>query len=103
MVVDPGIGFGKTLQHNLSLLSGLRRLHELERPVMVGVSRKSFIGGLLDLDLEQRLEGSLGGSVAASFQGAHMVRVHDVRATARALRVADAIRRGRPLPTGAKK
>ena len=93
IVVDPGIGFGKDLDHNLALLRNLGALASLGRPVLVGLSRKAFLGRLQETTgSESRLEGSLAGAVAAVLAGAHMVRVHDVLETCRAVRVADAIR-----------
>jgi dihydropteroate synthase len=92
MFVDPGIGFGKDSGQNLRLLAGLGRFAELGCPLLVGVSRKSFLGAVLDLPVGERLEGSLAAATAAVLHGAHVLRVHDVRATARAVRVADAIR-----------
>ena len=79
MVIDPGIGFGKTLQHNLQLLEGLPSLTELNYPLMVGASRKSFIGKILNRQdpLERRV-GSLGAAAWAAMHGAHILRVHDV-------------------------
>jgi dihydropteroate synthase len=86
--IDPGIGFGKTLEHNLSLLSHLRTLVDLGVPVLVGTSRKSFIGRLLDApSADDRLEGSLATAVWAMSQGAGMVRVHDVAPTVQAARL----------------
>ena len=99
IVVDPGIGFGKNLEHNLALLRGLPALAALGLPLLVGPSRKAFIGKLLDLGPEQRLEGSLAAAVAAALAGANMIRVHDVKEAVRALRVADALRFG-PVETG---
>jgi dihydropteroate synthase len=92
IIIDPGIGFGKTVDHNLELIRRLPELAALGFPVLIGASRKSFIGRILDLPVEQRLEGSLAAHVAAALAGAHAVRVHDVAATVRALRVVDAIR-----------
>ena len=92
IAVDPGIGFGKTLEHNLKLIGSLRRFKVLGKPVLIGVSRKSFIGKILDLDAEERLEGSLAAGVAGVINGADILRVHDVRATVRAVRIAHAIR-----------
>ena len=92
IAVDPGIGFGKTLEHNLKLIGSLRRFKVLGKPVLIGVSRKSFIGKILDLDAEERLEGSLAAGVAGVINGAEILRVHDVRATVRAVRIAHAIR-----------
>ena len=94
IVIDPGIGFGKTLEHNLQLLRGLAVLGALGHPVLVGVSRKNFIGKILNLEPAERLEGSLAAAVAAVLGGANMIRVHDVPETSRALRVADAMRFG---------
>jgi dihydropteroate synthase len=94
VVIDPGIGFGKTLEHNLALLRGLPALAALGQPVLVGASRKAFVGKILDLDPEERLEGSLAAAVAAILNGANILRVHDVRETVRAARVADALRYG---------
>jgi dihydropteroate synthase len=93
LVVDPGIGFGKTLEHNLLLLRHLETLTELGRPVLVGPSRKRFIGAILGLPEDERDEGTLGAVAWAVTRGASIVRVHDVRSTVRALRVLDAIAR----------
>lgn len=90
--VDPGIGFGKTLGHNLTLLRRLDALAPLGKPVVVGTSRKSFIGALLDLPPAERLEGTLAACVMAVQAGVHVLRVHDVAAVRRAVRVAEAIR-----------
>ena len=94
IIIDPGIGFGKNLDHNLELLRSLSTLGSLGRPLLVGPSRKTFIGMVLQVDPEDRLEGSIAAAVAAALGGANMIRVHDVRATFRALRVADKIRFG---------
>jgi dihydropteroate synthase len=96
IILDPGIGFGKTLDHNLTLLRGLPSLASLGHPLLIGASRKAFIGKILDVQPDERLEGSLAAAVAAVFGGAHIIRVHDVKETSRALRVADAIRLGVP-------
>jgi dihydropteroate synthase len=90
--VDPGIGFGKTVEHNLTLLRRLDALRPLGKPVLVGPSRKRFIGAILDLGAEDRLEGTLAASTAAVLTGAQILRVHDVAAVRRAVRVAEAIR-----------
>ena len=90
--VDPGIGFGKTVEHNLTLLRRLDALARLGKPILVGPSRKTFIGALLDVPPGERLEGTLAACVAAVFGGAHILRVHDVAAVRRAVRVAEAIR-----------
>jgi dihydropteroate synthase len=91
VIVDPGIGFAKGLQHNLALLRELRQFRGLGRPVLVGASRKSFIGKLLDAGADERLEGSLAAAVVATLAGVGLVRVHDVTETQRALTVASAI------------
>ncbi len=100
IVLDPGIGFGKTLDHNLELLNRLPEICELGYPVLVGASRKSFLGTLTAFGGDSppatdRLEGTLAAHVAAALAGARMVRVHDVAAHRRALAVADAVRAGR--------
>jgi len=94
IVLDPGIGFGKTVEHNIQLLRGLPILAALGQPLLVGVSRKTFIGKILGLEPDQRLEGSLAAAVAAVLGGANIIRVHDVAETCRAVRVADALRFG---------
>jgi dihydropteroate synthase len=94
IILDPGIGFGKSIEHNLQLLRGLPALAALGQPLLVGVSRKAFIGKILDADADDRLEGSLAAAVAAVLSGANIIRVHDVSATSKAVRMADAIRFG---------
>jgi dihydropteroate synthase len=91
IVVDPGIGFGKTLRHNLLLLNGVSELASLGYPVLVGASRKAFIGKLLNGAADDRLEGSLAVAVAAVLRGANIIRAHDVKETRRAVDIADAI------------
>ena len=102
IVIDPGIGFGKNLEHNLALLRALGALTALGRPVLVGTSRKTFLGKLLDAAPEERLEGSLAAAVAAVLAGANIVRVHDVKEAVRAVRIADALRFGAAAPAGAR-
>ena len=80
IAIDPGFGFGKTRQHNLELLCGLEEFSALGWPVLVGLSRKSFIGQLLGAPVEERLGGSLGAAAVAIERGAHILRVHDVAA-----------------------
>ena len=94
LVVDPGFGFGKTADHNLELLKNLRRLKELELPMLVGTSRKSTIGRILDLPPDQRVEGTAATVALAIAQGADIVRVHDVREMVRVCRMTDAVVRG---------
>jgi dihydropteroate synthase len=95
IVLDPGVGFGKAARHSLEVLARLEALTPLGRPVLIGVSRKSFIGQSLDLPVDQRLEGSLAAASIAVFQGARIVRAHDVAPTIRAVKVADALRAAR--------
>jgi dihydropteroate synthase len=95
IILDPGIGFGKTLEHNRTILRNIRAFKNLSHPVMIGASRKSFIGAILNVPPEERLEGSLAVAVFAASQGAEIIRTHDVAETARALKVTDAIVRGR--------
>ncbi len=90
--IDPGFGFGKTLQHNCQLLQSLEDFSIHKVPVLVGISRKSMIGSLLDLPVEDRLSGSLSAVVIAAMKGADIFRVHDVKATVEALKIVDAIR-----------
>lgn len=85
IVIDPGIGFGKNLEHNLALLHHTRRFVELGYPLLIGASRKSFIGRLLGDDRADRLEGSLAVAAWTALQGASIIRVHDVGPTRRAL------------------
>ena len=89
--LDPGIGFGKTLEHNLELLRRLDEIVAIGRPVVVGASRKRFIGALTGRSEPDRLAGSLAAAVLAFQRGASMLRVHDVRATRDALAVAGAL------------
>ncbi len=95
IALDPGVGFGKLARHSLELITRLAPLHALGRPVLIGVSRKSFIGQILDLPVDQRLEGSLAAAAIAVFQGARIIRTHDVAPTVRAVRVAQALREAR--------
>lgn len=92
---DPGVGFGKAMTHNYAMLARLDELAAIGRPVVVGVSRKSFIGRTLDLPVDQRLEGSLAAASIAVFQGALVIRTHDVMPTVRAVRIAHELRNTR--------
>ncbi|MEE2813016.1 MAG: dihydropteroate synthase [Verrucomicrobiota bacterium] len=87
VVLDPGIGFGKTLEHNLALMKGLERLTRMERPLAMGTSRKSFIGELTGAGVNDRLPGSLASACRATQAGAAIIRTHDVEETTQALRV----------------
>lgn len=92
IILDPGIGFGKTLEHNLALIAGLGKIRALGYPVMLGVSRKKFIGVLAGGEPAERLSGTIAACVAGAERGADIVRVHDVAECRKAMLVADAIR-----------
>jgi dihydropteroate synthase len=91
IIVDPGIGFGKTNEHNLKIINKVREFKMLGYPVLIGVSRKSFIGNVLDLPVEERLEGSIAASVCSVIGGVNILRVHDVKETIRAVKIAKRI------------
>lgn len=92
LVIDPGIGFGKTLEHNLLILRNIKKFSDLSMPLLLGTSRKSFIGKLDEgADANQRLGGSLASVLYARSQGVKMFRVHDVKETVQALKIYDAI------------
>lgn len=91
IILDPGIGFGKTVEQNLALVNHLQEIKDLGFPVLLGVSRKSFIGYTLDLPPEERLEGTIAACLIGIQRGADILRVHDVKAVARAARMAEAI------------
>lgn len=93
IVLDPGIGFGKTCEHNLTLLARLDCFLSLGRPILVGVSRKAFIGQILDREIDERLMGTAGAVAVAMVRGARMVRVHDVGPIRDVVRMVDAIAR----------
>ncbi|WMY95224.1 MAG: dihydropteroate synthase [Arsenophonus sp.] len=87
LIIDPGFGFGKNLEHNYQLLAKLNEFHELGVPLLVGLSRKSMIGDLLNIPLEERLIGSVTCAVIAALEGAHIIRVHDVKETVQAMKI----------------
>lgn len=91
ILIDPGIGFGKTLEHNLEILKNIPAFRALGCRVVVGVSRKSFLAALLGAPPEERMAGSLAAGIAAALGGAEILRVHDVRETAHALKVLEAV------------
>lgn len=99
IMIDPGIGFGKTVEHNLEILARLRELKSLGKPIVVGASRKAFIGRLSGAETAERLPGSIAVAVLAAMGGADFVRVHDVPETVQALRLEQAIRSFRPVRT----
>jgi len=91
IILDPGFGFGKTLEQNFHLLANLSKFSQLKLPLLIGISRKSMIGNLLNRDVKQRLAGSLSAAIIAAQQGANIIRVHDVEATVDALTVLQAV------------
>lgn len=97
IIVDPGIGFGKTVGHNLEIIRRLGEMRSLGLPILVGASRKSFIGKILDSEMADRLEGSLATLVSSVLNGANIARVHDVGESVRAVKIADSIISGKLL------
>jgi len=95
ILLDPGIGFGKTFDHNLEILKELGRFQSLEAPLVVGSSRKAFIGRILGKEAHERDTGSMATVAAAVMNGAHMVRVHNVKQAVETVKVIDAIKRGK--------
>lgn len=95
LILDPGFGFGKNLSHNYELLAHLGDFHHFGLPLLVGMSRKSMVGQLLNVGPSQRLTGSLSCAVIAAMQGAQIIRAHDVKETAEAMRVVEATRRAK--------
>ena len=91
IIIDPGVGFGKTLEHNLMVLKNLSRFHQCGYPILLGTSRKSVIGLTLDLPKEERLEGTLATSVMGTLNHCMFLRVHDVKANYRAMKMTEAI------------
>lgn len=96
IVIDPGIGFGKTLEHNLTILQKLDDFSRFSRPILVGPSRKGFIGKITGLAVNERLEGTIAAVVAAYLSGGIIFRVHDVKEVKRALAIAEAIKNANP-------
>jgi dihydropteroate synthase len=95
IIIDPGIGFGKTVDHNLEIIRNLSSFGELRKPILIGPSRKSFLGKLLNVPDNTRLGGTIAAVVVSILNGADIVRVHDVPECRRAVAVADAVSRGR--------
>ena len=92
IIIDPGIGFGKAQEHNIQLLRELKQFAELGYPILVGPSRKTFVGTILNLPPEKRGEGTAAATTVSIFNGAHIIRVHDVKAMKRVALVADALK-----------
>jgi len=99
IIIDPGIGFGKRLQDNFSILQNIRFFKELGYPVLIGASRKSFIGKTINEDINNRLEGSLASASIACYNGVNIVRVHDVKETKRALKIVESIKKQKEYGT----
>ena len=97
IMIDPGFGFGKTVEHNLDLLRNLGAIAELDLPILVGLSRKSFIGKLLDLPVENRVHASVALALIAVQNGAQLLRVHDVAETVQAVRTWEAVQNAEPV------
>ena len=96
IILDPGIGFGKTSEHNLEIINNLEQFSVLEKPLLIGPSRKAFLGKILGgLPPQERLEGTAAATAISIIKGAHIVRVHDVKEMARVAKVADAIKQER--------
>ncbi len=98
IVIDPGIGFGKTLEDNLKILNRLRDLGSFDLPIAVGTSRKKFLGKILNLSAQDRLWGSAASVAASIMRGAHIVRVHDVKEMSQVAQITDAVLEEGPLP-----
>jgi dihydropteroate synthase len=94
IIIDPGIGFGKSVEDNLKIIRHLTELKSLGKPILLGPSRKSFIGKILNAPIDQRDEGTLASISAAIMNGANILRVHDVGPARKAARIVDAILRG---------
>jgi len=97
IAIDPGIGFGKNQKHNLEIINKLEMFKVLGKPILIGVSRKSFIGNILKLPPEERLEGSIAASVIGITKGVSIIRTHDVKETRNAIKITEAIIKGENL------
>jgi len=95
IILDPGFGFGKTLEHNLQLLAALEQLHVLGHPLLIGMSRKSMLGAITGREVNERLPASLAAATIAAMKGASILRVHDVRETVDAVKVVTAMKEAR--------
>jgi dihydropteroate synthase len=94
LAIDPGLGFAKTAEQSLALMRHIGELADLERPILAGPSRKSFIGKILSTEIDDRVQGTAGAVAWLAANGAHVLRVHDVWEMVRVVRVVDAIRLG---------
>lgn len=94
LLLDPGFGFGKTVRHNYQLLQRLHSLHEFDLPLLIGLSRKSMLGAVTQTAVDERMAASVAGATIAALKGAHIVRVHDVKATVDAMQVVHATLNG---------
>ena len=92
IIIDPGIGFGKTLEHNIELITELKKIKKLGYPILIGTSRKSFIDRIHPTPVEERLEGTIAANVVSILNGANIIRVHDVLENVRAAKVADRLK-----------
>lgn len=99
IIVDPGIGFGKSFDDNLKIIKELKRFKILKRPLLLGASNKAFIGHILDKDAHERDLGTMATVAAGVINGAHIVRVHNVRKAVETVKIVDAIKRGRVMET----
>ena len=95
IIADPGIGFGKSFDHNLQIIKGLAQFHSLERPILLGTSRKAFIGHILNKDVDERDAGTMATIAAGVMEGAHIIRVHNVKKALETVKIIEAIKRGR--------
>jgi dihydropteroate synthase len=102
IMLDPGFGFGKTARHNLELLHGLEHFQGLGQPLLVGTSRKSFLGRLLQREVWDRLEGTIASVIYAALRGAAMVRVHDVKSAVQAIRLINTLETLPNTPSGSE-
>lgn len=98
IIIDPGIGFGKQLEHNITLIKNLHYFEDLGRPLLIGISRKSFIGQVLNQPPSDRIEGTLASAVLSVWNGAHILRVHDVASVSRAVKMAETIMGAQTAP-----
>ncbi|MFQ5794493.1 MAG: dihydropteroate synthase [Candidatus Bipolaricaulia bacterium] len=100
IIIDPGIGFGKTVTHNIEILHRLDEFRSLGRPILIGTSRKSFLEAISDLPITERLAGTIASNAIAIMNGADIIRVHDVKEMKRAVEIVDAVKYGcqRPVP-----